>query len=344
MKKKTFLGLLALLIVCGLVLAAAIGSSWFTNKNFKTWFNSWGNGVQSNVESNDYAHSREEAIAFDEDGNYYSAYTVYSMPRSLTFIDKNYQSVSGNSVIFHATILPENADNQCVTWESDCPEVVSVTPMADGSATATITRLTPLTFGTVTITCKSVVNPEIFATCRIEQLIRGGELSVANDSVFSHVKFCESFTYDCFYEVSPGSGTILGELTNVQFSIELTNSFLAEIDYQLEDIGSNPYCLVNGLGNVDGDGTTVTMAIDPYYSFADFPDLDMATFNRAFKLACYSYNQPQPHAIMTVSADYVFNGEVYDSLSCEVELYFDVSNIWVSVTGVNIGNDFVFVE
>ncbi len=42
MKAKTFLLLLAALIAAGIVLACAIGSSWFTNGNFKTWFNSWG--------------------------------------------------------------------------------------------------------------------------------------------------------------------------------------------------------------------------------------------------------------------------------------------------------------
>ena len=46
MRKKHFLGLLSVIIVGGLVLAAAVGSSWFTNKNFKSWFNHWGQGPE----------------------------------------------------------------------------------------------------------------------------------------------------------------------------------------------------------------------------------------------------------------------------------------------------------
>ena len=41
MKKKTFFGLLGILLLAGVILFCAIGSSWFTNSDIKTWFNSW---------------------------------------------------------------------------------------------------------------------------------------------------------------------------------------------------------------------------------------------------------------------------------------------------------------
>ena len=46
MTKKTLGGICAGLFAGILTLTAGIGSSWFTNGNIGTWFNSWGKGNQ----------------------------------------------------------------------------------------------------------------------------------------------------------------------------------------------------------------------------------------------------------------------------------------------------------
>lgn len=52
MRKSTMSGIIALLFAGLLTLTAGIGSSWFTNGNIKTWFNSWGKGKQEIVQPN----------------------------------------------------------------------------------------------------------------------------------------------------------------------------------------------------------------------------------------------------------------------------------------------------
>ena len=58
MKRKSNGGVIAAIIAVVLavvlVLVCGIGSSWFTNSDIATWFNSWGKGEQSELsEEND---------------------------------------------------------------------------------------------------------------------------------------------------------------------------------------------------------------------------------------------------------------------------------------------------
>ena len=48
MKKQVISSIIALLVAVALVITAGIGSSWFTNPNISTWFNSWGKGEKDN--------------------------------------------------------------------------------------------------------------------------------------------------------------------------------------------------------------------------------------------------------------------------------------------------------
>ena len=54
MNKKAFYGFLTLIIVVAIVIACAVGSSWFTNGNIKTWFNGWGQGVETENNSDGF--------------------------------------------------------------------------------------------------------------------------------------------------------------------------------------------------------------------------------------------------------------------------------------------------
>ena len=44
--KNTVLAIVAFVLVIAIVIACGIGSSWFTNSDIATWFNSWGKGEQ----------------------------------------------------------------------------------------------------------------------------------------------------------------------------------------------------------------------------------------------------------------------------------------------------------
>lgn len=47
MRKKTFYAFLALILTAVIVIACGVGSSWFTNGDIKTWFNSWGQKTEN---------------------------------------------------------------------------------------------------------------------------------------------------------------------------------------------------------------------------------------------------------------------------------------------------------
>ena len=64
-------------------------------------------------------------------------------------------------------------------------------------------------------------------------------------------------------------------------------------------------------------------------------------FNRAFKLAVKNYTDSQ--VLVYFRAQYTFQGKEYGYYTSEKREYkFDVSNIWIPVTDIEIGDDVVF--
>lgn len=72
-----------------------------------------------------------------------------------------YSSISNITKTINATVSPSNASNKNVTWSSSNSDIVSVTPggVIHGEA-----------LGTATITCASVSNPSVTATCTVTVL------------------------------------------------------------------------------------------------------------------------------------------------------------------------------
>jgi len=296
-------------------------------------------------------------VALDGDGHEYYAGRTYTMPKSLIFLSTgsgNTRSAvsekltpSGNSVTVRATITPSNADDKRVTWESSDESVVIVTPTEAYSLTATITLKPSVNLDkTVNITCRSVDKPEITATCEVDQLISGdileltGELyhvSGDNQEIATNLVFGETYkATGTFNSVAPGMGTVIGDMSNLCWHVDLTNEFCDVIRSYLAkstDVYFDDYTF-------DTDTVTDTLRATPYECFYGFDDINIDVFNNAFKLAAKEYKGTQ--AIVTVEANYSFKGNLIGSYHYDLEMRFDVSNIWIDVSKIELVPGVIF--
>lgn len=276
----------------------------------------------------------DNGIVLDGNGNVMKAGTVYSMPREIVF----YTNTSGlSSVKVKASIKPSNADDKRVTWESDYPEIVSVTADSSDTLTATITKRATLTFGSVTITCRSVDNPSAYAQCKVDQLIDSTALELMGsiNGNPSELVFGNSYTVSAEWtDTSPGVGTIRGNTENVYWGIYLTRDFMNKVDQYLAGTG---HSLSGYEYDFDTSGVTGTLYATPYECFYG-GDCDSGTFNNAFKLAMRDMDV---HANLTIWADYTYNGRTYHSGKVDIPIKFSQSGIWIGVDDVELDQDSV---
>ncbi len=117
----------------------------------------------------------------DSDVKVLSSDTVYPMPAKMMFRTVSALSATASEgVTVNATIKPDTAVNKNVTWQiswenpneafasgKNASDYISVTPIASGSSTATITCLQP--FGsTIQVSVISESNPGVFATLTVD--------------------------------------------------------------------------------------------------------------------------------------------------------------------------------
>lgn len=329
-KVKWVLTLLAFILVG--VMFAGILCGWFDK----------GEGEETPVVEDD---GNEEAIqgtsdivAVDSSGNLLRGNTVYAMPSSLTFVAA---ARSGEETIFSdstsvtltATITPANADNKAVTWESSNTSEVRVTPSASDPLTATVTLLGHLVDGVETVTCRSVDNPSAYATCQINYLIQGNDIEFEGEIVGGETELTFGETYTVTGEwnnTSPGSGTIMGETSNVRFSINLEGDFMQAVDGYLEGTG---YQLSGYDASFDSSGVTETLFGSPYDCFYG-GECDEEVFDHAFKMAMQDCDT---HAILTIMGSYTYQGRSYKSGYVDIPITFSMEGIWIGVDGVDFG-------
>ena len=338
------------IIVIGIVaiLIAAIIGIGFITSGFRQWNpKQWFVGKPSDEAS---ARTENGLVAVDNNGNEMQLGKVYTMPAGFTFVTAKTASggkarasdivtTENNSIIVRARITPENADDQRVTWESSDPSTVSVTVSdPDEPHFATITRERNL-YEEIIITCRSVENPEIAATCKIGQLIVGDILELSGSLTTESREISFGETYDrhvAFGSSTPGVGTTIGEASEISCTLELTRGFQQELEKQLANLGvtSNPFPFISRTQS------QITLRT-PYEDYSAENTVNADMFNRAFKLAVKNYTDSQ--VLVYFRAQYTFQGKEYGYYTSEKREYkFDVSNIWIPVTDIEIGDDVVF--
>lgn len=100
-----------------------------------------------------------------------------------TFLWQNYVGTSTklHTVTIHADAMPENASDKRLHWESDKPEVASVTEIGNGNATIMAGPYNSNN-NTCTITVSSVDNPDVFKKFKIRVLADYNPIVIEKDS------------------------------------------------------------------------------------------------------------------------------------------------------------------
>lgn len=329
---KIIAGLAFLLAVAYVITSLALGMQWNPLK--------WGKDKNVSV---DAIGVDENVIAIDSDGNELIAGEVYDFPAGIMFMTS--ETTTTPSVTVKAIIKPENADDKRVIWTTSNPDVVTVTPDTVNPLIATITCLNGLTFGVEYVTCASVENPAARATCQIDYLARGSavELSGRFEGNPSELEFGKSYTVSAYFStVTPGTGTVLGEVSNLSWSLNLKSDFISVVDGYLAKSGytGSDYALSWNDGSFDIGGPVGSLYTSPYRCFYG-GDCPQEVFDNAFKLAMRDCNY---HATLSILADYVYNGKVYGrSYSYETEVKFSLSGIWIGVDDLELDNDNVIL-
>lgn len=323
----------------------------------------------------------KQPVAVDDKGNPYYSGVMYTLPKGLTFLntlnegaapakysladDEGETIIKGGEgelyVTLRATVLPENADVRAVTWENSAPDSLRITyingskgsnePLEGELNNTILLSFKNNLYETAMITCRSVSNPDIYATCTIDQVVPLESLTytAALTGGTTELVFGEEYTAAVTFEKKPGAiGTVIGTIDNPAWRIDISAGLYFKIQQYLQKSGF--------VGNNYGDmyfetnrgESTRALYASPYETFASTPDAGSYqdaspdAFNNAFKLGvrdCAASGTQQ--ALLQVWAGYTYKGYGIGSVRLETDTActFDVSNIWIDVTQITIDND-----
>lgn len=324
----------------------------------------------------------KQPVAVDDKGNPYYSGVMYTLPKGLTFLntldegaapvkysladDEGETIIKGGEgelyVQLRATVLPENADVRAVTWECSAPDSLRITylngskgsnePLEGELNNTILLSFKSNLYETATITCRSVSNPDIYATCTIDQVVPMESLTytAALTGGTTELVFGEEYTAAVTFEKKPGAiGTVIGTIKNPYWRIEIDSALFLTIQQYLQKSGftaSDEYGDLYFETNL-GESTRALYA-SPYETFAStsdagaYNDATPDAFNNAFKLGvrdCAAKGQKQ--ATLWVGAAYGYKGYNVSNSRLETSsaCTFDVSNIWIDVTQITIDKD-----
>lgn len=154
MKKGTLTAIIVILLAAIIVLVCGIGSSWFTNGDFATWFNSWGKGTEQEQPADDDT-ADNGGMVISADGNENMAVTMSAIVKE-DFGDYGISASAESAELVTATLEPVDATYTTATWsaawanaESEwasgktVTDYVTVTPTADSELSAAVACLQP---------------------------------------------------------------------------------------------------------------------------------------------------------------------------------------------------------
>lgn len=237
MKKATLKGIIVLLLAGIITLTAGIGSSWFTNGNIKTWFNSWGKDNQSieqtgNVDAPDapdmdYTETPDGSTVIGSEDNGIQLLSAV-LPRA-AYAANGVAETADSAYSLTAEIKPDYATDKTVDWSVDwsdsesewasgktVTDYVTVKPTTDGALTAVATCLQD--FGEpIILTVSSRSKPEVSGIC-----------------IMGYYQRVKSVNYKFSFD----SGEYTPTISNGVYMVDYTG---AEKDYaiELEPIYSN---------------------------------------------------------------------------------------------------------
>lgn len=322
MKKSAFYGFIALILAAAIVIACGVGSSWFTNGDIKTWFNSWGASSQDKDPVDGDKDSDKDKDNEDKDGNggaivgESNNLGISLMSARLAAPDYASYGISpqaDTAYTFTATVLPAEADNKDVTfsvaWKNansdwaknkNISDYLTIAQTSAGARTATLTCLQP--FGEPAIvTVISDYSSSIKATATVDYLKKLLSSKIENkvigiDPNYDVIKLSLD-NYDYNWSIGTLEDTIVSGSLTIGFSEDMIDALLAS----------------------------------PYFQ---------GTFDLNWGEYDYTYNEMIQRTVTYVSNDFV---AAYDEDYCPypyLDAYGTAFEIWQYLSGFHIGEQF----
>ena len=209
-----------------------------------------------------------------EDGGFKAvcAVTVNPVPVSSVGLNKSSATLKvGKTLTLEATVLPENATNKNVTWESDDESIATVDE--DGEVTA-------VAAGTAIITAKSVADPTKSATCTFTitdgaiDLSTTGEIEITTFPSFSGSGYKNANPYtigdydwiatDCMLsssnlQMKASSGKLTSPTIKSKYGFTVTTTITTN-SVTISD-GTNSASTSNGSASLTTSKTSTTITI-----------------------------------------------------------------------------------
>lgn len=354
--KKVISVIIAIIFSVALTITIGIGSSAFTNWKVKTWFNNWGKGNKITAPDDTQKDTTTDGngimlLSSTISENDYAAYGVSE------------QAISAKTLT--AEFTPANATDRRVTWSYDWKyaggqssnytqthwkdgqkfhfvfDYIKLTPGENNSPTATVSVLKP--FGcTIVVTCTSVSNPELSATCNIEYV---GRYENFSDEVFAYngngYESLDDFMLDAVVGTD-GSDDISGNFTvdpdyyNVDITFDMIDSTWTSLFPDDLDQDNNP------VGSFSGE-KIISIYEVPITNFLTCGgEIDLS--NKQDKLLEYATihageTEPIAFAEASIFMSFYWQGEFIYSKSCATTFYItkDVIDLMsVSATDITV--------
>ncbi len=136
---------------------------------------------------------------------------VKQQPTAITLSSTDLVVNMGQAQNLRATVAPTNADDKKVTWESSDPSVATVNNSG---------RITPVSVGEATITCRSTNFPSVYATCKV----------TVNQLVEKVIFSTKTVTVDVGSTITVAPQITPANATNQSVTYKTSNANIATVD------------------------------------------------------------------------------------------------------------------
>ena len=344
--KGVIAAIIAVVLAVVLVLVCGIGSSWFTNGDFSTWFNSWGKGDEELEQGNEEGG----AVIGEVEENGISL--MSAKIASADYAEYGVSPLAETAYTLTATITPSDAFDKTVDWSIafDIPsstwasgksvsDYVTVTPSSNGSLTATVQCLQD--FGEqIIVTVTSRNNSSAKATCTVDYVKRVesvGFISAAENQ-------------GTYYDVINVRSNVLGglvysslDISYSDFTIDNTFTervYMSAYDSVLDDIGNDigeSLAARRAQYNQGSYGNTIG-----YFSCIAYEDMNLVSSSVRSEIIYWMIDNPSIDVFcVDIELDSSY-GSDYD-YSVSIPIHFSSDNLAINVSGVSLNdNSIVF--
>lgn len=227
MKKGTLTAIIVILLAAIIVLVCGIGSSWFTNGDFATWFNSWGKGTEQEQpadeeQGEETGEEQEQGGMLIEEGENSGTVLAMSVITEEQYADYGVSEEAESAQLLTATLSPVDATYTTATWSTAWANAES--EWANGK---TVTDYVTVSATETNALSAVVENLQAFGEQIIITLSVSGAGTVSATCTVDYAQRVDESTVSLFFgnERILQGPYVLGDSYSVQFGIESSTEY-----------------------------------------------------------------------------------------------------------------------